>query len=206
MVPYTGNSSNSWPANRDSLGRSDLQADDGLADLALQKHTGQRHVRAAEEEREFGEDGGQSGPLTMPRTEESKLTSQRRRSSPALRMTGRDPERPRRAAIADMSMAAGASEGSGSVLGVETGSGRQIWAFWRGEIVAIWAVSGSFWRAREMAGEGNRSLSRLACLERVFPFGMGGGRWGWRDVMGWTEPLGHLSICCVLVRALYSSY
>jgi hypothetical protein len=85
-------------------------------------------------------------------------------------MTGRDPERPRRAAIADMSMAAGASEGSGSVLGVGTGSGRQIWAFWRGEIVAIWAVSGSFWRAREMAGEGNRSLSRLACLERVFPF------------------------------------
>ena len=116
--------------------------------------SGQRHVRAAEEEREIGEEGGQSGPLTMPRTEELKLTSQRRRSSPALRMTGRDPERPRRAAIADMSMTAGASEGRGSVLGMGTGRKRWIGAFWRGQIVAIWAVSGSFWRARKWREEG----------------------------------------------------
>jgi len=32
-VPYLDNSSSSWPANPDSLGRGDLLADDGLANL-----------------------------------------------------------------------------------------------------------------------------------------------------------------------------
>jgi hypothetical protein len=61
------------------------------------------------EKREEGGGKGRRGLLTMPRTEESKLMSQRRRSSAALRTTGREPDRPRRAAIADMSMAAGGS-------------------------------------------------------------------------------------------------
>lgn len=141
---------------------------------------------------ELGEEGKQPGQLTMPRTEESKLTSQRRRSSPALRMTGRDPERPRFAAIDDMSMAAGASEGRGSVLGLGNGSGRRIWAFWRGQIVAIWAVSGPFWRAREMAGGWDCSLSRLTCLKYFF-FSL---TWGWR---AWCDGLKHRAICSVLV-------
>jgi hypothetical protein len=41
-------------------------------------------------------------------------------------------------------------------------------AFWRGQIVAIWAVSGPFWRAREMAGGWDCSLSRLTCLKYFF--------------------------------------
>ncbi|CAM0948882.1 unnamed protein product [Alopecurus aequalis] len=81
----------------------DLEADDGLAHLTI-RGTNIRDTHKRERGR-VREKGGRWS-LTMPRTEESKVMSQRRRSSAALRTTGRDPERPRRVAIADMSMAA----------------------------------------------------------------------------------------------------
>lgn len=60
------------------------------------------------------------------------MTSQRRRSSEALRTTGREPERPRREAIEDMSMAAAAAAAAGGSMGI--GAEREaVWAFGAGE-------------------------------------------------------------------------
>jgi hypothetical protein len=114
---------------KNSLGRGDLEADDGLAHLPLRSTQEVRDASTRGRGDEY--DRGRAGALTTPRTEESKVTSQRRRSSAALRTTGREPERPRRAAIADMSMAAGESGGTGAV---ETGIGEEeeVWALLEG--------------------------------------------------------------------------
>ena len=57
--------------------------------------------------------------------------------------------------------------------------------------MAIWEVSGSFWRATEMAGGGNRSLSRLACLDsRVGFFRL----WEQEGGLAWYDGLNHWAV------------
>ena len=122
----------------------------------------------------------------MPRTEESKLMSQRRRSSAALRTTGRDPERPRRAAIADMSMAAGG-------LVVEIGAQRERER--EGETVSalegrnsvvdldLWLVLECFWRGREMT----RAKNMLIFAPMWFQSRVVAWAWWLVSLLGWAD-------------------
>jgi hypothetical protein len=141
------------------------------------------------------------GTLTMPRTEESKLTSQSRRSSPALRMTGRDPERPRRAAIADMSI------GRRRVLvrdrrwrgerGRGAGLREAILAFWRGGRNSC-DLGG---RGIVLAGEGNGGRAGLKAF-RAYASGFFSCEGGGAGVVGPSLGCGCLLDCSFFFPAL----
>lgn len=105
--------------------------------------------------------------LTMPRTEESKVTSQRRRSSAALPTTGREPERPRREAIDDMSMAAAAAAGGSMGIGAER---EAVWAFGAGENGGQIYEVGFADLGILLAGEGDGGRREFACLSRPLCF------------------------------------
>ena len=112
--------------------------------------------------------------------------SQRRRSSAALRTTGRDPERPRRAAIADMSMAA-------SGLVVEIGAQRERER--EGETVSalegrnsvvdldLWLVLECFWRGREMT----RAKNMLIFAPMWFQSRVVAWAWWLVSLLGWAD-------------------
>lgn len=95
------------------------------------------------------------------------MTSQRRRSSAALRTTGREPERPRREAIDDMSMAAAAAAGGSMGIGAER---EAVWAFGAGENGGQIYEVGFADLGILLAGEGDGGRREFASLSRLLCF------------------------------------